>query len=233
LINNADDDPELYVWYNVDGTGVDPRITEACGIEVPLSANDPAELVTQATVLFLNNSQYFRATKHDGNIILVENVDLGYATNASDGNTGFSISTLTEGVTQRIKSITLPEEPGIRYIFNHAEGKFETHLTDITVTVEPGDAVDSPAVINAPAALVGTEYSFTLPSGTKRYQMQVRGGGIVTTQYAFTATQSGTNFFTLPPGNVHFEEGLILSSALTVYFQMDKPGKVLEIMYWT
>lgn len=123
-LNNADDDPMSYVWYNVDGTGVDPDITDVCGIEVPISANDSKAIVALATAKFVDNSEYFKAIVSSNDYVVIENIELGAATNTADVDTGFTFQTVHEGTTQRIKCITLPEEPGVRYLFNHAEGKF-------------------------------------------------------------------------------------------------------------
>lgn len=129
-INGTEDKTLYYVWFNVDGAGTDPKIAGRCGIEVPISINDDAYFVARTTEIMLKALDDFVIQKNGSDVLLVENVELGTTTNATDINTGFGVTTTQEGSTERIKSLDLPEEDGVRYIFNHAERKFET-ISDI------------------------------------------------------------------------------------------------------
>jgi hypothetical protein len=230
-LNNAENDPQFYVWFNVDGGGTDPNIADKCGIEIPINTNDPVQVVSQALATFVNNSEYFKAVNHGNDVVIVETLSAGQTTASADVSTGFAITTVHDGVTQRIKCITLPEDPSLRYVFNHAEGKFELFNTDINVTVSDGDPVDSPFILNIDAASSGTEYSFTLPENTKRYEMKLRQSATV--QYSFVTGQTNTNYITMVRGTVHYEEGLKLSVAKTIYFEVNRDTTVLEVKYWT
>jgi len=232
LLNNSEDDPKFYVWFNVDSGGTDPDVADSCGIEVPISANDPISIVQLALQRIVDCSEYFEARACGNDLVLIENIACGQTTNSADVDTGFTISTLTEGVTKRIKCITLPEDSTLKYVFNHAEGKFELFNTDINVTVSDSDPKDTPFVINTAAPASGTEYSFVLPINTKSYEMRLRGGA-ATVQYTFTSGQTSTNYLTMVAGTVEIDENLKLSAATTVYFEVSKPGRTLEVKYWT
>lgn len=125
LISSPEDDPDFYVWYNVDNTGTDPQIANRCGLEIPISANDPDVIVAMATKLVFRNSEQFDVTYSSDNSITIENSLPGETTPAVDINTGFDFVNVRTGTTKLIKSIELPFANENKYVFNHAEGKFE------------------------------------------------------------------------------------------------------------
>jgi len=129
-INSAEDKILYYIWYNVNGSGVDPNVLGRVGIEIPISLNDTAYFVTKATYLMLSQIEYFNIEQNGQDVLLIENSQYGATTDSADINTGFFVTTPVEGTTVRIKTIELPDENGIKYIFNYAERKFET-IADI------------------------------------------------------------------------------------------------------
>ena len=92
------------------------------------------------------------------------------------------------------------------------------------------DALTTPSIVNQPAILATTEYSYTFPANTKRFSLRTRGNAKI--QLAFVPGQSGINFSTVFPGNKYEETNLNLT-ALTIYFQSSKAGEIVEIVTWT
>lgn len=225
FINTAEDDTQYYVWYN-DGFATDPSIVGRVGVEIPYVQNDPSSLICRATYLyFFNTSECFTTETNGDDVLLIENIINGATTNSSDVNTGFGITTIHEGITKRICTLSLPTDPGIRYFFNEAERKFEL-VADQIIAI-PGLTVSTPGIINFPIVSANTEYNITLNVNIRKYEFQLRGMGKL--QYCFSSGQSNTNFFTVYPGNKECESGLALIAPLTIYFRSSKAGETLEI----
>jgi hypothetical protein len=226
LINAAEDVVQFYVWYN-SGTAVDPALPGKVGIEIPFVINDPATLIRQATYLyFFKNCEYFDTQTNGTDVLLIENKINGETSNSSDVDTGFGITTIHEGITQRICSIVLPLDASIRYLFNEAERRFEL-FADQTVTI-PGLTVSAGSVANLTAVLANTEYSFTLAANVRSYEFSARGNSLI--KWSFAIGTSGTVYKTEFPGNSYKKENLNLATPLTIYFQTSKPNEVLEII---
>jgi hypothetical protein len=87
----------------------------------------------------------------------------------------------------------------------------------------------TPTIYNVTtAATPGTETSQALTSGTKQFLIRVRG--VANLQYSYVATQSGSNFITVPPRSTRVVTDINFSG--TIYFQVDKPSQVVEIEEW-
>lgn len=90
-------------------------------------------------------------------------------------------------------------------------------------------AVKNPAIFNAmTSSSPGTETSLDL--GTiKRFRVQNRGN--VRLQVSYASGQSGTEFYTVPPGSV-YEEKEIDDQDVTLYFQAPAASQRLEFVTW-
>jgi hypothetical protein len=75
-----------------------------------------------------------------------------------------------------------------------------------------------------------TEFTIVIAADVVEYRIRARNG---TLKIADTATESGTEFETVIPGNWHVEENLSLSGAMTLYCQLNKASTVIEIVRWT
>ena len=74
-----------------------------------------------------------------------------------------------------------------------------------------------------------TETSQILTSGTKQFTIRVRGNANL--QFAFVATESGTNYITVPARASYTVTDINFSG--TIYFQTDKASQDVEIMEWS
>jgi hypothetical protein len=97
----------------------------------------------------------------------------------------------------------------------------------INVNINP---LTTPLIANQVVTLANTEYSYTFPANTKKFSLRTRGNARL--QVAFVATQSGSNFITVYPGNTYEEIGLKITG-ITAYFQSNKAGETVEILSWT
>lgn len=88
------DDPttEYYAWFDVDDEGsIDPAVAGKTGIVVGITANDTATAVATALTAAINAETDFGATSAAA-VVTVTNANTGAATDATNGDTGWSTS---------------------------------------------------------------------------------------------------------------------------------------------
>lgn len=80
--------------------------------------------------------------------------------------------------------------------------------------------------------LANTEYTFTIPDGTKAVMFKARGTAKL--QYSYQVGESGTTYVTVKSGTVHWIQSMNISGGgLPVYIQSNKADEVLEIVYFS
>lgn len=226
LINSGQNEKQFYVWYNVGGTGVDPAIANREGIEVPLSFNDVAEIVALATQLVLNNKPEFEVKKLLNGQIEICNTLFGQSSIA-DFNTSFIFDTVQDGLSELVRTYDFPEQNDIKYVYNPYEKTFEVIDTSpIEVTLE--SSARSAEVINVTSLLADTEYSIPLPDNTKRFLIRAREND---TKLKVKFSPGGS--FIQLKRSVTYSEDNLLTTSVTVYYETDKPGRTVELVYWT
>lgn len=98
---SASDATKYYMWYNVNGEGVDPAVASATGIAVTLSAGAVANTVASSSrakfLLSPLSSDFTESGATDK--IIPRCVSVGTTTDTEDGTaaTGFTFSTLVQG----------------------------------------------------------------------------------------------------------------------------------------
>lgn len=100
--------------------------------------------------------------------------------------------------------------------------------TPVTI---PGLTVLTPTIANVSIPLAGTEVSYILPAGTKRFLILLRTPSMAKLKLAYVSGDSGLLYVTVNPG-CHYGEGEILTPSLTLYFQATLPGQVAEVVSW-
>jgi len=95
-VNSAANVDEYYVWYNVNGAGVNPNIVGKTGIMVAISTGSTAQAVAQATKNALDAVGDF-ITNIDSDTLLITNNLIGVTDLAQDVNTGFLFFVQKEG----------------------------------------------------------------------------------------------------------------------------------------
>ena len=89
----------------------------------------------------------------------------------------------------------------------------------------------SPIIYNKTMTSANTEYSQTLPVGTRKFLIKCRASYAI--KLAFVSTESGTTYVTIPPDRAYKEEDLSLSGTRILYFQCATAAQVAEIIVWT
>jgi hypothetical protein len=97
LLYAAQDLPEYYVWYNVNGGGGNPSPIGKIPIQVNINSGDSAAQVATATAAAINAVVDFNASA-SANVVTVTNATAGMATDASNVNvSGLSITIVQQG----------------------------------------------------------------------------------------------------------------------------------------
>jgi hypothetical protein len=228
----TENDEALYhVWYNVDGGGTDPAPAGSCGIEIPISSNDPDSIVKLATEkclsLFCDD---FKTQQLAPNKLKVTNARMGLATNSVDAGTGFTIVTNQEGEEKLIKSIDIAYDGYSKYVYNNQEKRFEVYpSTDIEVDIKNPSAM---SIINTSIANADTEIAQLLPDETKRFRIRVRGNkGKL--RLAYVAGETATNYRTITRGFVWDSDIIDIANGTNIYLLSNQDNIVVEIEVWT
>lgn len=98
LINTALDAIGYYVWINVNNAGVDPAISGRTGVEVDVATGATASAVATAVAAALDALAGFAASS-SGAVVTCTNATSGPTTDASAGNSGFTIAVTQQGYT--------------------------------------------------------------------------------------------------------------------------------------
>lgn len=103
----------------------------------------------------------------------------------------------------------------------------------ITVEVDGGSLgiAAMPVVSAIPIAAANVEQSFSLPTGTKAFEVNARLNNPIHLAYAAGESDPGGNFILVPPGGTYNKDGLKVAS-LTLYFQCANPSEVVQITAW-
>jgi hypothetical protein len=96
---------------------------------------------------------------------------------------------------------------------------------------QPVDPVSGsfPVIDNITCTLANTEYSLTLTTNTRKFNITTRQGNEL--KLSFIASQSGTVYRTIPAG-AEYSELFIGDSSLTLYFQSPKSDTIVEVIHW-
>ena len=108
----------------------------------------------------------------------------------------------------------------------NSTGKVTVSATSTTTGIKAAKTVEN---VTSPGT-ANTEFTIVIGSDVVEYRIRAREG---TLKIADTATESGTEFETVIPGNWHVETSLNLSGSITLYCQLNKASTVIEIVRWT
>jgi hypothetical protein len=151
----------------------------------------------------------------------------------SDGS--ITIETVNANISVQLTAKDNDPKPGdIHDSVRIGDGSYEVKVNSdgsINVNLVGINVPSTPIIVNVSMPLAGTQYSFTFPTGTKRYNLYVRGNAKL--QFCFITGQTNTKYRTLEMGASYTEESILNSAPLPIYFQASQPGKILEILYWT
>lgn len=100
-INSALNETEYYVWFNVNGEGTDPSISEKTPVMVSISKGYTSVQVAESLKTTLDGIGKF-ITNIDGDNLLITNKLIGVTSPTVDVNTGFLSLTRVEGKNREL-----------------------------------------------------------------------------------------------------------------------------------
>ena len=86
------------------------------------------------------------------------------------------------------------------------------------------------AIYNKSMSSANTEYSQALPDGVTKIDVKLRAQNALL-KIAFTSSESGTKYITIPYGSSFHLENTNLNN-IVLYFQSPSASQVCEILYW-
>lgn len=108
---------------------------------------------------------------------------------------------------------------------------FPSGVSNVNISGGVDTKVTTPTIANVSCAVAGTEYSYSLPSGTRCFRLYVRNTSRL--QLAYVSGDSGTNYITVEPGYIYESPVIPLDSNPTIYFQCYKASQIVEIESWS
>lgn len=87
-----------------------------------------------------------------------------------------------------------------------------------------------PTIANVAMTSANTEYPYTFPVGTTRFEIKLRNVG-VPLKICFVSSGSGTTYKNLPAGQTYKEDN-IKKGPNILYFQSASANQVAEIISW-
>jgi flagellar hook-associated protein 3 FlgL len=168
---------DYYVWYNVAGDSAEP-VVAGIGIGVDILTDDSADTVASKTYAAINNIVGLGA-ELSGDKVTVTNAAAGDVVNSVDNDSGFSITTITQGTDGDKNGISIIAGENVEIdinvngdeIFLSKVNIFEV-LRELKVALETndrdGEAEVTDILCNERSTLSGGEY-FTLSSPSEDY----------------------------------------------------------------
>lgn len=88
VLYSANDAYKFHVWYNLDGTGVDPDpfSGNSVGIEIPVVSGDSEIIIAEKTAEAIDANEFFNCT-YCGDLVFIETLRYGQTTETIDGDT--------------------------------------------------------------------------------------------------------------------------------------------------
>ena len=87
-----------------------------------------------------------------------------------------------------------------------------------------------PTIANTTMTTADTEYSYTLPANTIRFEMKLRASN-AKFKLSFVSGESGTTYMTIPEGGVYGELDAKAGSRV-LYFQSPTASQTMETKSW-
>lgn len=103
-----------------------------------------------------------------------------------------------------------------------------TSIASSLVGTVSTETIDTPVVVNHTLSTANTEYTITLPTGTKTFAVQNRSDGLIKLK-----TVSAGAHFTLFPGQPYYLANIKGTASVTIYAESPKASQVLEIIAWS
>lgn len=121
---------KFYVWFTVDGSGTDPNKPGMTGITVALVQTDDADTVATKVATALSYSSQTFAVTHVANVVTIANQVPGVSDDATAGDSGVSITIVTQGAGETTNLAFTGTAADIKYLWTSS---WLNYITDDTV----------------------------------------------------------------------------------------------------
>lgn len=88
--------------------------------------------------------------------------------------------------------------------------------------------IAKPTIANVAMALANTEYSYSIPVGTRRFKIKLRNPGYPL-QLCVISGESNTTYYNIAQGGIH-EEVEVRGTGIILYFRTLADDQVAEII---
>jgi hypothetical protein len=106
FLNSANNANQYYIWYNVNGSGVDPAIVGKTGLMVAISTGSTALQVAAATKIIVDSTGKFITNINEDTLTIINNL-IGVTVPASEQTSGFLVITTTLGESRELVATVL------------------------------------------------------------------------------------------------------------------------------
>ena len=91
-----------------------------------------------------------------------------------------------------------------------------------------------PTTANIAMIAADTEYSYTLPTGTRKFSLKLRDeANAFKLNLGKLSGQSGAVYMTVPSNSIYYEDEVNTEVDTTLFFQSTVALQVMEIVVWT
>jgi len=90
---------------------------------------------------------------------------------------------------------------------------------------------DDPTVVGIPIVIANSEQSYALPITSRCFRIAVREGD-ANLKVAFSAGATNTSDYMLVRRGISYSEFDVDAGTVTLYFQVDKPNRTVEVVSW-
>lgn len=144
----------------------------------------------------------------------------------------FVDAAITGGVSVSVGTVGITEPIEISASVNGTETTLTATQDGSTVALDVSPLFpDDPTVVGIPVAAANSEQSYAFPLTSRCFRIAVREGD-ANLKVAFSAGATNTTDYLLVRKGISYSEHDVDAGSLTVYFQVDKPNRTVEVMSW-
>jgi len=160
----------FYVWFNINGAGVDPMVANKTGIMVAAATNSSATVIGAAIVAALAAFPGDFSGVNASGTVTITGANPGLVTNASNGGAspGFTISTPVPGVASSLNNL---------YFFLSSENSVAKYYVWLNVSGLGIDPSPCMAGLGLPVTITGGASSSAVATAVAAAINNVGGGG--------------------------------------------------------
>lgn len=91
----------------------------------------------------------------------------------------------------------------------------------------------TPITSNITMTTANTEYTASLPTGVRSFDMKLRAANDFKVNIGSTASLSSSSYMTIAAGGSYGKEGIFTTGSTELHFQAATASQTMELIYWT